>query len=488
MNIDEIKNLLATQSAGDVIDVLQRGRQTDVPEWDRLRQDLNPETHKIMSQAERPDKWVAVDNKRNQNENGKQLNIAGTDGKTYRIEFVTRIALALQRLIVKRAVVFSFGTPVNYLCTPANDAEDALLQDIKRVFLDNKIESFDRKLARTVFTETECAEIWYTVPRKNNRYGFPSDDQIRCQLVSPSDGSTLYPYFDEYGDLIAFSRMYQTVDLYKQTHTFFETFTDDAHYLWEQNEGTTWVDVEGYPQANPLGKIPVVYSCQPAPEWAEVQGLIERLEKLLSNFGDTNDYHASPKIFVKGNIKGWAKKGESGQIIQGDENASAQYLSWAQAPDAVKLEIETLLRMIYTLTQTPDISFDAMKSIGQVSGTALRLLFMDPHLKVLDKQEIFIPHLQRRASVVKSMLAGLNPVHVAPAETIAIYPQITPYMMNDDSTRISQLMQATGNKAIMSRETAITELGYVDDINGELEKIQAEETAGMSLFDPEPTE
>mgnify|MGYP007057868075 FL=1 len=83
---------------------------------------------------------------------------------------------------------------------------------------------------------------------------------------------------------------------------------------------------------------------QPAVEWEDVQNLIDRLEKLLSNFADTNDYHASPKIFTTGTILGWAKKGESGAVIEGEEGATAQYLSWAQAPESVKLEIETLLR------------------------------------------------------------------------------------------------------------------------------------------------
>ena len=77
-----------------------------------------------------------------------------------------------------------------------------------------------------------------------------------------------------------------------------------------------------------------------------------------------------------------------------------QYVSWQQAPEAVKLEIETLLKLIYTITQTPDISFDAVKGLGAISGVALKLLFMDAHLKVQDKCEIFDDYLQRRVNVL----------------------------------------------------------------------------------------
>jgi hypothetical protein len=110
---------------------------------------------------------------------------------------------------------------------------------------------------------------------------------------------------------------------------------------------------------------------------------------LLSNFADTNDYHASPKIFVQGKVIGFTRKGEAGAIIEGENGATAQYLAWQNAPESVKLEIETLLRMIYTITQTPDISFDTVKGIGAISGVALQLLFMDAHLKVQDKSEVF---------------------------------------------------------------------------------------------------
>ena len=76
------------------------------------------------------------------------------------------------------------------------------------------------------------------------------------------------------------------------------------------------------------------------------------------------------------------------------------YVSWQNAPESVKLEIETPLKMIYTITQTPDISFDAVKGLGAISGIALKLLFMDAHLKVQDKREIFDDYLQRRVNII----------------------------------------------------------------------------------------
>lgn len=138
-----------------------------------------------------------------------------------------------------------------------------------------------------------------------------------------------------------------------------------------------------------------------------MDALIERLEHLLSNFAETNDYHASPKLFVTGHIQGWSQKGEPGTVIEGDKDASMQYISWHNAPESVKLEMDTLLHMIYTLTQTPDISYHSIHSMNAPSGAALKLLFLDASLKVQDKREIFDAYLARRLSVLKAYLAQL---------------------------------------------------------------------------------
>lgn len=201
----------------------------------------------------------------------------------------------------------------------------------------------------------------------------------------------------------------------------------------------------GLSKKNTIGKIPIVYGRQPKVEWEDVQGLIDRLEKLLSNFADTNDYHASPKIFTTGTILGFAKKGETGAIIEGEEGATAQYLAWQNAPESVKLEIETLLRMIYTITQTPDISFDAVKGIGAVSGVALKLLFMDAHLKVQDKMEIFDDYLQRRISIVQAFLSVMNTKDAefrAACQSLTIEPEIAPYMIEDERAKVDLLVAA----------------------------------------------
>lgn len=485
MNIEELFKRLGQfeLSHSSAIAELKSKRGIKTPDESKATGQLDPLQHDVFNKIKRPDKKVKIDN-----EDGSAITvITSNDSEAgYRYEQVARIALALQKLIVKRAVSFLFGNPVGLSADPENDNQATVLKAVKRAMFDNKDKSFNRKVARHLFSCTEVAELWYPVEKPNNTYGFDSKFKLRCSLFSPLNGDTLYPYFDESGDMVAFSRDFSIAIDTTKTKNYFETYTDTAHYIWET--GTDGFQlVEGYPKINVIGKIPVIFAHQPQVEWEDVQVLIDRLEKLLSNFADTNDYHAAPKIFVTGQITGFAKKGESGAIIEGDENSTAEYLSWQNAPESVKLEIETLLRMIYTITQTPDISFDAVKGIGAVSGIVLKLLFMDAHLKVADHQEVFDEYLQRRINVVKAFIGKFNTKLESEADNIIIEPEITPYMIKDEAAELKIWMDANGGNPVMSQKASFQKANMTTDTDADFEQYNTETASRNTFTLGEPT-
>ena len=466
MNYNELTELINTADQDAVIAELKNNRLTVQPDVAESRRQINPERHKVMDTTYRPDKEIMVRGK-----NG--------DIERRYTEPVGRSPLALQSLIVKRAVAFLFGNPVK-LTADSNETDYTdVLSAVKRVFADVKINPINREVARILMTYREVAEYWYIQQDEEaaDRYGFKSENKMRVSVFSAENGDILYPFFDDNKDMVAFSREYSVKKGDKVT-TYFETYTKDFIYKWETSDGNT-APSEGYPKANPLGKIPIVYAYQPKTEWQDVQTLIERLELLLSNFADTNDYHASPKIFCQGKINGFSKKAEQGTILQGDPGSTVQYLTWSQAPESVRLEIETLLKMIYTITQTPDISFDNVKGIGAISGTALRLLFMDSHLKVQEKAEIFEMYLQRRVNIVLAFLSKMNLQNAdftQKCKEIIITPEIQPYMIEDDTTKIANIAAAKAAN-IISPETGVSRLNWVKDVNEELDKINSDRAA-----------
>lgn len=202
----------------------------------------------------------------------------------------------------------------------------------------------------------------------------------------------------------------------------------------------------------------------------------------MSNFADTNDYHASPKIFTTGQINGWSKKGESGAVIEGEEGATMQYVSWQNAPESVKLEIETLLKLIYTISQTPDISFDAVKGLGAISGVALKLLFMDAHLKVQDKGEIFDDYLQRRVNVILAYIGQINTTLEKDCENIIVEPELVPYMLVDELEELNYWLTANGNKPVISQEESVEGAGISKNVEATMQKSKTKRRMKIHLW------
>ena len=176
---------------------------------------------------------------------------------------------------------------------------------------------------------------------------------------------------------------------------------------------------------------------------------------------------------MTGQINGWSKKGESGAVIEGEDGATMNYVSWQNAPESVKLEIETLLKMIYTITQTPDISFDAVKGLN-VSGIALKLMFMDAHLKVQDKREIFDEYLQRRANIIKAYLAKMNIGWEKEIDVLDIIPEITPYMLTSEIDEINMWLAANGNKPLVSHKESVKGASLTSDPDADFDQIKSE--------------
>lgn len=486
----DIKELLldTEQDISKKIAELKSKRNIETPETGGFEKQLDPLKHDVYDRVKRQDKKVKIDPEDPDYKNNENnvINVNGKEVPTgFRYEPVARVALAIQKLIVKRAVSFIFGNAVTLDSSAENDNQKAVLKALKRVMYDIKEKSFNRRIARNLFSCTEVAEYWYPVPSDNSVYGFASKFKLRSAIFSPLLGDTLYPYFDETGDMVAFSREF-SIETNKVSKAYFETYTSEAHYMWEKSsEG--YIISENYPKEITIGKIPVVFGNQSQVEWADVQNLIDRLEKLLSNFADTNDYHASPKIFIKGKLLGFAKKGESGAILQGDENSSAEYLSWANAPEAVKLEINTLLEMIYTITQTPDISFDSIKGIGAVSGVALKLLFMDAHLKVADHQEVFDEYLQRRINIIKAFIGKFNTKLATDADNLMVEPIITPYMIIDEVAEIKIWTEANGGAPVISQKSSFEKAGLTNDSEADFKQYNDEQNAKNSFLINEPT-
>lgn len=405
----------------------------------------------------------------------KQITIGEGEKERNKTVEVTRLAIPVQKQIVALAAIFLCGNPIQLAAAPANDNETDLLAVINKTWKKNKLDYDSKKLVKLMMSETEVAEIWWAEKADDFYWANTPNEgrplRMRMKIIANSLGDKMYPIFNRYGDMIAFGREYaEKVEDKDVFH--FDVYTEDNNYLAVKSAAGWEVKTE----VNLLKKIPVIYYSQPAPEWDDVQTLVDRFEKTLSNHGDTNDYFGSPMVFVEGEIEGFAEKGEQGKVLQGKNGAKASYMSWDQSPKSMELEFKNLRSLIFDMTNTPDISFENMKGLGTFSGIALKMLFFGAHMKASEKEENFGKGIQRRINFLMHAMAILNMEKFKTATSLEITPRFEYYIPKNDSEVIDMLSTATGGKPTMSTEQAVSRNPLVDNVEVELERLKNETT------------
>jgi len=413
------------------------------------------------------------------------------EGKTRKEVEQAKIVVKFQKKIVNFAVSFLFGAPVKLINNSDEKKSGEAFDILKKTWKDSKLNSHNKKLAKTLFKETQAAEYYYV--GKNNK----GELKIKVALFSYKNGDRIYPFFDEYGDMTAFTRTYVAkgddakdvdyVDVYTAEKII--TFEKESKNVWERTEKVNGVIiVDGDKENNiVLGKIPIVYYEQDKAEWTDVQTLIDKYELRLSKLVDTNDYFSSPAVVVKGKISNMPDKGEMGKLFQIEaEDIGGQamygdidYLTWDQTPQSTELELKTIQGLIHSLTQTPDLSFDNVKGISNVSGIAMKFMFLDSILKSMDKQEIFAEGFERRISILKTIQSKIVNISDAKGfDELEVGIEFNDVLPQNVQEIVDMLYTAAGAKPIMSQQSAVKSNPLVekpDDVIAELKEESKEE-------------
>jgi SPP1 family phage portal protein len=346
----------------------------------------------------------------------------------------------------------------------------------------------NKEILRRKLSELEVAVIWYYIPTTDPKQKFT----LNCKIVSPGLGDTLYPLFDLNGSMIAFRRDYQLTDEGKKIdHS--DIYTTEFEYKYIKKEGSWILDIvittnelgeEVQSNINPIPniakKILVEYYNQKKPVWYNVQSIINRHETLTSNHGAMNDKFGAPIFVVTGEIQGEITDNAQGSLLQLDNEATANYAQLSSEPESIKLEQTTHKDNIYIMTQTPDISFSQMLTIGQMSGFAAEMLFSDAHMAVRMEEESFGLGLQRRLNILKAAIGALIDTSLEnECKTVQLKPVITPYLPQNTTEMIENLsISVTGG--ILSKETATEQNPLVSDSKLEMKRLQQDNTAELS--------
>ncbi len=168
---------------------------------------------------------------------------------------------------------------------------------------------------------------------------------------------------------------------------------------------------------------------------------------------------------------------EKGNIVTGD----VEIISAPNAVSAIKLEMESLISIIYEQTQTIRANFESVKGIGNISNTAMELMYQPAILKARFAEPDYEVVIDRCINVIKGGLADLINRKVPPYNGLSLEElkntsftvKFNSILPKTDNDYIKLLMEGLGMGAI-STQTAVELNPLIKNKEEEVKRLQDE--------------
>lgn len=405
--------------------------------------EYNLETHPIMQRADKP--------------------IWDKDGHFKGWAKRWKLPLSYAKYINEIAVVFIYGRPVQWL-QGSNDTDEAykcFLDFMEQKHFDSKI----RQAKRLAGSETKSALLFHTYQNKEGK----ADCLIK--VLAKSLGDDIYYIKDQYDRLVYFARGYWLRERGGNSMYYVDIYTDSNIYHCKRaNIG--W-EVEQEP--NYIGKKPVILFEQEK-EWEGGELLMERQEYIKSRTADVNDYMADPALVATADVvQGLPDKDTENKLYVLSEKGKLEYLTPDSASELKKQEMEDNEKHIFRETFTPNIDFEVMRSLSNVSGKALQQMMLLATIKANKRKETHDEYLTRTISLVKAILANVTNIELhAQMEKLVVRHEYQEPFGEDITEAITNAVKER-NAGGMSAETLIELNPLIRDKQREKERIAAEE-------------
>lgn len=426
------------------IDNLIRLMQDRSAEVDEALKQYDINRHAIMS---RPDKVIK-----------------NAAGETTRVEKQWKLPIPYQKFINEISLVFLYGQPVKF--TQKSENTDKAFDTFKDLIKSLRFDSRIREAKRIAGAETESALLLHVFRNEENK------PDALLKVLAASKGDELKPLFDMYDRLTAFGRGYYVNEEGKARYHF-DIFTKDQIFRCKKQD-LGW---EVIPEANPIGKIPVIYFKQET-EHGDVQRLIEREEHIASLTADVNDYFASPAVVLTADVlENLPEKGEPGKLFVKKPEGDVSYLTIESSPELKKMEIEYLQKQILSKSFTPNIDFEVMKGLSNISGKALKQMMILAEIKANKHKEYHDEMIDRFINVLIAAIANVLNIQLkTECSKLIIDAQFQSPFGEDFAETIKNLIDSIDG-GLMSEETGRELHPMVTDSVAETIRIEKERKA-----------
>jgi SPP1 family phage portal protein len=404
------------------------------------------------------------------------------NGEKSKLVKAVRIPINFAKKIVTTSTAFEVGKPVTLI--PSVESELSKL--IALIWKTNRIDSMIQKLVSLCKTETQGALNFYISDIKQEglfnkilaALKLKASKEIKVKLLDNTSG-TMTPYFDAIGNMILFMWEYKTV-VNGKTINNVQIWDEKLSYICNDTDGSFKL-ISKLPHG--FDRIPMVYVSQEQPEWFDVKDLIDRFEVAISKGGGANDRTAHPILAIIGEISSLPDANDDGKVInltkKVDDNGNiiqseAKFLESSGGNESHKNELELIWKLIFSISQTPDLSFDNLKSLGNVSGVALKLMFLDAIIKATMNEGDNRTMIERIINIIMSGIVTTTNTSMKTSASELYYDINFNSILPDDLASASDIIIKLKEAGLLSSESAIKMLDIVENPVDELNKINKE--------------
>lgn len=405
-------------------------------------------THKVMEREDRP--------------------VFDKKGNFLRWSKRNKIPIPYQKFLNEISLVFLYGRPVKW--TQQSEGTDDAFSFYKELMRNIRFDSSVREAKRAAGAEGVSAILYHVYREEKTQ-----KPRLLLNVLSKKNGDDIYTIKDQYKRLKAFGWGYYLTEQGNRTVHHIDIYTADKIYCCKRGNVGWEVDVlENY-----VGKIPVLLFEQ-EPEHSDVQPLIEKVENSESVEADVIDRFANPTMVATAEIlNSLPKQEDEAKLLILKNGGQVSYLTWNDASESKRNQFERLDKHILSKSFTPNIDFDNMKSLGNLSAKAIRKVMLLAVIKAERHKEKHDEYMNRHASLMCAIMGNvLDYTHKAQYEALNLGHEFQEPFGDDVSEMLADISKQY-NDGAMSRETYI-ELSYlIKDAHTEINRIKQEQEENL---------
>lgn len=379
-----------------------------------------------------------------------------------------KIANPFASMITDTVIGYFLGKPISY----QSDDKD-LMKKLQDVYDSNHEQAHNSKMGKQLSIKGVSYELVY----------MNEDKEIKFNQL---DAETVFIIYDNSINPVPLMAV-RFYDIHNYITDKFvtkvETYTEDMiTYYTTTKEGLV---IEGEPEEHFFGEVPVIrYSNndEAMGDYEKVIDLIDAYDLVVSDTNNNLEYFADSYLVLTGMVgtepEDIAEMKEN-RVMLLDENGKAEWLIKSQENVEVEEFKNRLKEDIHNFSFVPNLNDEAFGTA--TSGESLKYKLFGLENAVSIKERNMVQGLESRIRLITTILNIKGGSHIY-TEVSMDFSRNLPANTNNIADMVSKLL------GVVSHETILTQLPFVDDPAAEMAKIAAENEDSMysDVFQKEP--